>query len=44
MADEKDNAMDYQEHDKTYEGFITFTKWFTIHVVVILILMAIFLL
>lgn len=36
--------MDYAEHERTYRGFLVFTKWATIHIVVILILMAIFLL
>lgn len=42
MADH-DNAMDYAEHERTYAGFIAMTKWGTIGVVVILILMALFL-
>lgn len=37
------NAMDYAEHEKTYKLFIAMTKWGTISVVVILVLMAIFL-
>jgi hypothetical protein len=37
-------AMDYAEHERTYRAFTTFTKWGTIGVVAILILMAIFLL
>ena len=39
-----DNAMDYREHNKTYKLFVGLTKWGTIAVVVILILMVIFLL
>ena len=35
---------DYAEHEATYEGFLKLTKWGTISVAVILILMAIFLL
>ncbi len=38
------NAMDYREHDRTYRFFTGLTKWGTVAVVVILILMAIFLL
>ncbi|MFC7396222.1 aa3-type cytochrome c oxidase subunit IV [Chelatococcus sp. GCM10030263] len=37
-------AMDYAEHERTYRGFLTFAKWGSIHIVVILILMAFFLL
>lgn len=36
-------AMDYPEHLRTYDGFIAATKWGTIAVVAILVLMAIFL-
>ncbi|MCX5480883.1 aa3-type cytochrome c oxidase subunit IV [Kaistia geumhonensis] len=39
-----DNAMDYPEHERTYAFFTALTKWGTIAVVVILILMAFFLL
>ena len=35
---------DYAAHEQTYRGFLTIMKWATIHVVVILVLMAIFLL
>lgn len=35
---------DYAAHEETYVRFLAFLKWGTIHVVVILILMAIFLL
>lgn len=37
-------AMDYAEHERTYRGFVTFTKWGTITVIAIVVLMAIFLL
>jgi hypothetical protein len=37
-------AMDYAEHERTYRGFTTFTKWGTIAVITIVVLMAIFLL
>jgi hypothetical protein len=39
-----DSPMDYREHEKTYSFFTGLTKWGTIAVVVVLILMAIFLL
>ena len=35
---------DYEEHVRTYEGFIHLTKWGTIGIIIVLILMAIFLL
>lgn len=35
---------DYEDHARTYDGFIALSKYGTIAVVVILILMAIFLL
>ncbi|PZN14587.1 MAG: aa3-type cytochrome c oxidase subunit IV [Proteobacteria bacterium] len=37
-------AMDYQEHIRTYNGFIKGAKWLTALVALTLILMAIFLL
>ena len=37
-------AMDYKEHEQTYELFTKLTLWGTVAVVVLLILMAIFLL
>lgn len=43
MAD-KEPVMDYPEHNKTYALFLSMTKWGTISVIVILILMALFLL
>ncbi len=48
MADHAKQAhgatpMDYPAHERTYEGFIKFTKWGTIVVVGVLVLMAIFL-
>ncbi|MEJ1160977.1 aa3-type cytochrome c oxidase subunit IV [Prosthecomicrobium sp. N25] len=36
-------AMDYAEHEKTYRMFLALTKWGTISIIVLLILMAIFL-
>jgi len=36
-------AMDYKEHVRTYEGFITGAKWGTILVVLIVAGMAVFL-
>ncbi|MEM8797611.1 MAG: aa3-type cytochrome c oxidase subunit IV [Pseudomonadota bacterium] len=40
----KDSAMDYPEHEKTFNLFVGLTKYGTIAVIVILILMALFLL
>ena len=37
-------AMDYNEHNRTYAGFIKGTKYLTIAVILTLVLMAIFLL
>jgi hypothetical protein len=36
--------MDYPEHERTYELFLSLTKWGSISVTVLLVLMAIFLL
>ena len=36
-------GMDYPEHERTYNGFIAGTKWGTISLIVILLLMAFFL-
>jgi hypothetical protein len=36
--------MDYSEHERTYAFFVGMTKWTTISLVVLMILMAIFLL
>ncbi|MFZ4807318.1 MAG: aa3-type cytochrome c oxidase subunit IV [Hyphomicrobiaceae bacterium] len=36
-------AMDYKEHVRTYEGFVTATKWGTILIALIVIGMAVFL-
>ena len=33
-------VMDYEEHDKTYELFLTMTKWGTVATVALLIAMA----
>jgi hypothetical protein len=38
------NDMDYQEHARTYQLFITLTQWGAIIVALVLVLMAIFLL
>ncbi|MCX5496581.1 aa3-type cytochrome c oxidase subunit IV [Kaistia dalseonensis] len=39
-----ESPMDYAEHERTYDFFIGLTKYGTIAVVIILVLMAIFLL
>lgn len=36
--------MDYAEHERTYDFFVGMTKWGTISLVILMILMAIFLL
>lgn len=40
---EKESAMNYPEHDKTYALFIALAKYGTISVIVILVFMALFL-
>lgn len=40
----KKSAMNYEEHEKTYNLFIAMSKYSTVALVVILVLMAIFLL
>jgi hypothetical protein len=37
---ESASAMDYAEHDRTYEGFLAFAKWGTILIAALLIAMA----
>jgi len=37
---EPDNAMDYQEHEKTYEAFIKFSIWTTAICIAIVVAMA----
>ena len=44
MADSHANGMDYPEHERTYERFVTFVNWGTIAGCAILVGMAIFLL
>lgn len=41
-ADKKEprNAMDYPEHDRTYENFLNVTKWVTVLTAALLIAMA----
>ena len=34
---------DYAEHERTYQMFLTMTKWGIIHIVILLLLMAYFL-
>ncbi len=41
-ASKATTAMDYPEHVRTYELFLSLTKWGVIAVVVILILLALF--
>lgn len=43
MADDhKPGEMDISEQEKTFAGFMTFTKWTVIAIIVLLILLAIF--
>ncbi|WP_299646079.1 aa3-type cytochrome c oxidase subunit IV [uncultured Jannaschia sp.] len=43
MADEhKPGTMDITEQEKTFAGFMTFTKWTVIGIIVLLVLLAIF--
>lgn len=44
MSEETKNAMDYPEHESTYDLFIALSKYGSIAVIAILVLMAIFLL
>ncbi|MCP4070997.1 MAG: aa3-type cytochrome c oxidase subunit IV [Hyphomicrobiales bacterium] len=37
-------AMDYPEHERTYQNFLKLFKWSTMSMVILLILMALFLL
>ena len=41
-ASHSGSAMDYPEHEKTYERFVSFAKWGTIVVILIVAWMAIF--
>lgn len=41
---EKETAMDYKEHEKTYALFLALTKYGIVSLVILLILMAFFLL
>jgi hypothetical protein len=34
---------DYAEHERTYQMFLTMTKWAVLHIVILLLLMAYFL-
>ncbi len=36
-------AMDYEEHERTYRGFVTFAKWGSIAVAIIVVGMYVFL-
>jgi hypothetical protein len=43
MADEhKHGSMDTTEHEKTFAGFITLTKWTLIVIITVLVLLALF--
>ncbi|CUH67562.1 MAG: aa3-type cytochrome c oxidase subunit IV [Pseudomonadota bacterium] len=40
MAEHKHGEMDIEVQEKTYEGFINFTKWSVVAIIAILIFMA----
>ena len=43
MADEhKHGSMDTTQHEKTFESFVTITKWTVVGIIVLLILLALF--
>ena len=44
MGESNGNSMDMFAHEQTYKGFLSLTKWGTLLVVIVLVLMAIFLL
>ena len=41
-ASHSGSAMDYPEHERIYEKFVSFAKWGTIVVILIVVWMAIF--
>jgi len=43
MAEHKHGSMDYKVQEKTFDGFVNFTKWSIIVILVTLVLMAMFL-
>lgn len=43
MADHKQGDMDIVEQEKTFDGFVKFTTWSVIFLIVLLVFMAIFL-
>lgn len=42
MADHEHGKMDITEHEKTFDGFVRFTKWTVAVIVVVLVLLALF--
>ncbi|MEM8823505.1 MAG: aa3-type cytochrome c oxidase subunit IV [Pseudomonadota bacterium] len=43
MADDHEHGkMDISEHEKTFAGFVTFTKWTVIVIIGVLIFLALF--
>ena len=42
MADHKHGEMDVQTHEKTFDGFMAWTKWSVIVILAVLVFMAIF--
>ncbi|CUH58898.1 aa3-type cytochrome c oxidase subunit IV [Thalassobacter stenotrophicus] len=43
MAEEhKHGSMNTEVHEKTFEGFVTFTKWTVVAIIAVLVFLAIF--
>ncbi|MEL6566272.1 MAG: aa3-type cytochrome c oxidase subunit IV [Pseudomonadota bacterium] len=42
MAEHKQGEMDTKEHEKTFDGFMSFTTWTVIAILVVLVGMAVF--
>lgn len=40
MADYTPGKMDVREHEKTFEGFVRFTTWAAVAVIVVLVFLA----
>lgn len=40
MSEKSPSAMDYAEHEKTYNLFIGLTKWSTVALVILMIILA----
>ena len=42
MAEHKHGEMDVKDHEKTFDGFVSFTTWSVVVILVVLIGMAVF--